>query len=182
MDLYAYRQIESLEEIAKRNNIYVPRLRGYRLMKDEVPNNFNDEGWDVEVECVIALCTSVPCWDMKSWVSCYDDQTDRKRNYYIETIKNGDNIIKRVRWDRIHGKKRKILKTYIHNERKRFKRQKAAWDKYAGREDVLYIHARIGGDNWPYYHTEVDTKPWFLEKVDDAFDSTYCDIYAKIEV
>ena len=35
MDLGAYSQTEDLDEIAKRNNIHVPRLRGYRLMKNE---------------------------------------------------------------------------------------------------------------------------------------------------
>ena len=54
------------------------------------------------------------------------------------------------------------------------------FNKYVGRKDILYIHARIGGGNWSYYHHRVDKQPWFIEKVDDAFDSTYCDIYAKI--
>ena len=183
MDLYAYSQIESLEEIAKKNNIYVPRLRGYRLMKDELPSNFSNEEYDYEVECVKELCTSIPFWNPNADMCEYSSRTDCKRSYYIETIENGDeDVTERIRWNRIHGKKRRILKTFIHNERKRFERQKAAWDKYAGREDVLYIHARLGGANWPYYHAEVDTKPWFLEKVDDSYDSTYCDIYAKIEV
>ena len=35
MDLGAYSQIDDLNEIAKENNIEVPRLRGYRLMKNE---------------------------------------------------------------------------------------------------------------------------------------------------
>ena len=57
------------------------------------------------------------------------------------------------------------------------------WNKYVGRDDVLYIHARIGGNNWNYYDgPELARQPWFLEKVDDCFDSTYCDIYAKITV
>ena len=36
--------------------------------------------------------------------------------------------------------------------------------------------------NWTYYdcHKDVATKPWFIEKVDDNFDCTYCDIYVKI--
>ena len=37
MDLGAYVQIESLEEVAKANGIDVARLRGYRLMKYEKP-------------------------------------------------------------------------------------------------------------------------------------------------
>jgi hypothetical protein len=45
------------------------------------------------------------------------------------------------------------------------------------------IHARIGGNNWEYYDGDetVATKPWFLEKVDDEFDSTYCDIYVRFD-
>lgn len=36
MDLFAYTQIEDLEEIAKENGIECPRLRGYRLMSSVV--------------------------------------------------------------------------------------------------------------------------------------------------
>lgn len=55
------------------------------------------------------------------------------------------------------------------------------FNKYCGRKDVLYIHARLGGENWKYYGgPELEKQPWFIEKVDDAFDSTYCDIYARI--
>ena len=36
------------------------------------------------------------------------------------------------------------------------------------------------GRNWSYYCEEVVSQPWFIEKVDDAFDSVYCDIYARI--
>lgn len=85
-----------------------------------------------------------------------------------------------VKWNKIHGRKRKVLKTFIHNEIKRQQRQSEVWNKYVGRNDVLYIHARIGGGNWLYYYKEVVDQPWFLEKVDDSYDSTYCDIYAKI--
>lgn len=37
MDLEAYINIEDLEQIAKENGIDIPRLRGYRLMKEEEP-------------------------------------------------------------------------------------------------------------------------------------------------
>lgn len=181
MDLGAYAQISELEEIAKKNNIYVPRLRGYRLMKDEKPDAW-DYG-DTEVECVQDLCTNIPFWKPNSNIAEFSSRTRYLEDYYIAKIPNGDDsYIEKVRWDRIHGKKRKILKTYIHNEKKKIDRQRAMWNKYAGREDVLYIHARIGGDNWVDYHAEVDKQPWFLEKVDDSSDSTYCDIYAKIKV
>ena len=44
------------------------------------------------------------------------------------------------------------------------------------------IHARIGGPNWEYYGGPLlKLEPWFLERVDDGFDNTYCDIYARIK-
>ena len=37
MDIFAYAQIGDLEQLAESNGISVPRLRGYRLMRDERP-------------------------------------------------------------------------------------------------------------------------------------------------
>lgn len=180
MDLGAYAQIEELKSIAEANGIVVPRLRGYRLMKDEEPDTW-DYG-DKEVECVESLCTSVPFWNPNADCHEWSLHTDMLKNYYLKSIYDSQgNKTYSVCWDRIHGRKRKILKTFIHNEKKRVEKQRAAWNKYAGRKDVLYIHARIGGSNWSQYHSQVDTKPWFLEKADDSYDDTYCDIYAKIE-
>lgn len=56
------------------------------------------------------------------------------------------------------------------------------FNSYVGRDDVLYIHARLGSTSWTDEKTkaEVTRQPWFLAKVDDSFDSSYCDIYARI--
>ncbi len=175
MDLLAYAQIDELDKIAQDNGIEVPRLRGYRLMKDEEPVNIKEElnELNIALDCAKELCTAIPFWSSKTNEHEFSSWTDFVKEYYIDED--------RIRWERIHGWKRKTLKTYIHNSEKRYKTQFETFNKYAGREDVLYIHARIGGGNWPYYYKEVVGKPWFIEKVDDAFDSTYCDIYAKIQ-
>ena len=174
MDLGAYAQIESIEEIAKKNGIEVPRLRGYRLMKDEKPvDNLKEFMGDIDVQCAKYLCESIPFWNPNSDMCEWSSYTDYIKKYYVPNDK--------IRWDRIHGWKRRVLKTYIHNETNRYKKQVDVFNKYVGRDDILYIHARIGGGNWSVYHSYVDQQPWFIEKVDDAFDSTYCDIYAKIE-
>ncbi len=178
MDLWAYSNIENLDGLAKKNGIDCPRLRGYRLMKNEEPINFKEwlaeERNNLEVECAEFLCESDPFWCPTSNGSWLCEETDRKVAYYIDK-ENGT-----VRWDRIHGWKRRVLKTYIHNEIARYKKQYEVWNKYVDRDDVLYIHARIGGGNWSDYCKQVVYRPWFLEKVDDGYDSTYCDIYAKI--
>lgn len=174
MDLGAYAQIEELETIAKNNGIEVPRLRGYRLMSDETPVDYADILKDAEVEIVNDLVSSIPFWNPNSGLSSYSRRIERLEKYYISKDK--------IRWDRIHGWKRRVLKFELKKVRKKYANQYETFNKYAGRKDILYIHARIGGWNWYTYHGDVDTKPWFIEKVDDAFDSTYCDIYAKIDV
>lgn len=184
MDLGAYANIENLDQIAKDNGIDVPRLRGYRLMKDEcivTQESINELLNDVEISTVKDLCQSDPFWNPSSNCSTYSRWTDYLCNYYLDKNKDGDYCA--VRWNRIHGWKRRILKFEIKKNKRAIRKQYETFNKYVGREDVLYIHARIGGNNWKYFDgpTKVANQPWFLEKVDDSYDSTYCDIYAKIK-
>lgn len=148
MDLGAYAQIDELDTLAKKNGIEVPRLRGYRLMK-------NEKMWDTkkDIEDIEHVCCE--------FLFCPD---------------------KKVSLDKIHGWKRKVLKFEIKKQIKRINKQADVFNKYVGRDDILYIHARIGGGNWDHYKNQVIDKPWFIEKVDDYFDSTYCDIYAKVSI
>ena len=170
MDLYAYTQIENLEEIMKNNNIEVPRLRGLRMMKDEEPVS-KQEMQEMILAGEIYACNSL-CDD--SWYP----RNEYYRKRYL--VKNSDGIVT-ICWENIHGKKRKDLKFDIKKRKRAILQQYNMWNTYAGKENVLYIHARIGGDNWNYYKGwQLESKPWFLGKVDDSFDCTYCDIYAAI--
>lgn len=64
---------------------------------------------------------------------------------------------------------------------KRVKKQYDIFNKYVGK-NVLYVHARVGGANWDFFGMDEITKhPLYLERVDDYFDSTYCDIYFKLK-
>lgn len=175
MDLIAYTQIEDMKHILEANNIEVPRLRGLDFMVDKEPRKLSKEDIRyIELECVEDLYTSVPFWDPGCCSHEYSGRTNKLAAFY--TSENN------IRWDRIHGRKRKVLKTCIHNDKVRHQKQNDVFNKYVGRDDVIRIHARIGGANWAYFGgAELSRQPWFLEKVDDAFDSTYCDIYAKIE-
>ena len=175
MDLGAYAQIEDLEQIAKDNGIEVPRLRGYRLMSEEKPIDWKEWIKDVDVDIVKDLCEAYPFWSPKPFWYETNEEIDYLKSIYLGKDKD------KVQWDKIHGWKRRVLKTEIHNTLQKYKKQAETFNKYVGRKDILYIHARIGGNNWSYYYKEVVGKEWFLEKVDDCFDSTYCDIYAKIK-
>lgn len=64
---------------------------------------------------------------------------------------------------------------------KRVKKQYDMFNKYAGK-NVLYVHARLGCSNWDFFGMDEITKhPLYLERVDDYYDSTYCDIYFKLK-
>ena len=77
----------------------------------------------------------------------------------------------------LHGKKRKKYKLALKHARKQY----GMFNKYVGK-NVLYVHARLGGSNWTYCGgSELEKHPLYLERVDDYFDSTYCDIYFKLK-
>jgi hypothetical protein len=172
MDLYAYTNIERLENIAEKNNIDIPRLRGYRLMSEEEP--IKEDFSDVEVDECERLISARPLYKINALFHVYSAKTEKKNKKYIKDGK--------VLWNKIHGKFRKNLKFAIKRKKKAVNKQFSTFNKYVGRKDVLMVHARVGGNNWRYYDCDktVATKPWFLEKVDDYFDNTYCDIYCKI--
>ena len=187
MDLGAYSNIEDLSKIAKENGIEVPRLRGYRLMRDEKPIDYRDTLKRVEVDCCIDMCQRF--WNPdQNWCELstkvdeectkYIAHYDKRWEQYNENY-TGPEL--KVRWNMLTEKQVKILSDEIIKCIKSHKKQYAVWNKYCGRDDVLYIHSRIGGWNWKSYDgPKLRKEPWFLAKVDDCEDSTYCDIYAKI--
>lgn len=183
MDLYAYSRISDLDKIAKENNIYVPRLRGYRLMAEE--QAFTKEGIErglIErsINACKNACESGPYPFMMNppWVE-YSSRTKRVLKKYMALDNEGTPTA--IKWEKIHGKNRKVLKYLIKKSRNAFKVNVETFNKYVGRPDVLLIHSRINAD-WTFYGgKEIEKQEWFLEKVPDAYDSTYCDIYARIK-
>ena len=179
MDLGAYAQIDTLQQIMTENNIYVPRLRGIRLMSEEERISAEDiEQATMEIGLYACEKACESNFEYRPIAYTMSEGTDRlKRKYlvYEEGVPTG------IRWDKIHGKKRRLFKYLIKSARKRVLNNYNTYNKYCGKTNILYIHARIGGWNWLDYGAEVKDQPWFIEKVDDPFDSTYCDIYAIIK-
>lgn len=180
MDLGAYAQIDNLNALMASNGISVPRLRGLRLMSQEKLVSPDDIA-KIAHRYAMYECENL-CESNFRLNACSFEISKRtrrlKRKYLI--FDKDSHIPIDVRWDRIHGKKRKAFKFAIKNATLRAYTQYTLFNRYCGCPDILYIHARIGGGNWPYYGEEVKNQPWFICKVDDAFDSTYCDIYARL--
>lgn len=195
MDIKAYTQIDKFADIMKANDIFIPRLRGYRWMATEVSLSSNEIAESIKShEGTIyerAVC-SCPRFRPESDIFEYSQATDRLKKKYLiqekrtETDGSGAEYSYEetvgFRWELLHGRNRKALKFSLKNGRKAVIRQLETFNKYVGRADVMYIHARIGGQNWSHYGgAEISREPWFLEKVDDYFDDTYCDIYVKLK-
>lgn len=178
MDLEARSRTEKLNKIMADNGIVVPRLRGLRLMSDEEPISsktieiITKETWGCECEDAVRSHFRYGV----SWCE-YSHATDKLVNKYL--IKNGY-YVDGIRWDKVHGKRRKLFKYLIKTATKKVRNNFMTFNKYCGRDDVLCIYARVGGGNWPNYRKEIETQPWFIEKADYPYDSTYCDIYARI--
>lgn len=178
MDLGAFAQIEDVKKYLHENNIHldIPRLRGYRLMRREEKIEYNDEtGLHYVLE---SMLTSYPRWACNG-CHVYSWRTDAARKKYI--IYKDDTAVD-LKWHLVHGKNRKRAKFLIKQHRRAVKKQLDTFNKYVGKDNILYVHARIGGDNWTYFGADktVAKQPWFIEKVDDYFDNTYCDIYVDL--
>ena len=194
MDLFAYSQIDRIGKLAKANGIEIPRLRGYRLMSEEsivTEEEIQDAIKAHNGHIYESACTSCPRFHPLCGWSEFSPATDRLKNKYLirETVTgtrtngSGYTYLETIgfRWELLHGKARKRLKYVLKRERKDVVNQYRTFNKYVGRDDVLCVHARIGGWNWTQYGgREIEKQPWFLEKVDDYFDSTYCDIFVKV--
>ena len=183
MDLGAYGQINNLSTIMSENGIQVPRLRGLRLMKNEEPLEHDDIEKEIN-NTALWYCEHACCSNFKydaGWCE-YSDRTRRLRRKYLiyESGTEFDPI--GIKWNNLHGKKRKLFKYIFKKVRKNVEKNLLTFNKYAGAEGILYIHARIGGGNWiPYGGLDIAKQPWFIEKIDDYFDDTYCDIYAQVK-
>ena len=195
MDLFAYCQIDRFDEIMKENNIKIPRFRGYRWMFEE--DGISHEEIEEAVECnkryVYERCTeSYPPFAINPSFIGFSLGTNRLKNKYLIKDKytvvgvDGSQIEDErtvgIRWDLIHGKKRKNLKYLLKKDEEATRTSLEIFNKYVGRKDVICVHARIGGDNWNYFGGyKLKKEPWFLEKVDDYWNESYCDIYVKID-
>lgn len=183
MDLGAFLQIGSLGYIARANGIDIPRLRGYRLMSECEPctkETMDSLKKEAAIEIVERLCAAQPFWNPKPELWSFDDWTDCLKDYYL--VKGRDGGYVNVCWFRIHGWKRRILKFEIKKKYRKIEANRDMWNKYAGQENVLYIHSRIGSDYFKKEREEIKKQPWFLDMIHDDFDSTYVDIYARVDM
>lgn len=189
MDLGGYAQIDSLENLMRENDISVPRLRGLRLMSEEEPltkEDFNELYNRAELEECESACSCF--FTLNANWSEYSLRTKALKHRYLDYERKEEDGYSwdepvRVRWDRLHGKKRKVLKFEIKRRKRRIKKQYEMWNKYAGQDNILYIHARLGSGNWDYFNCNeiIASQPWYLDHCEDNFDGTYIDIYAKIK-
>ena len=184
MDLFAYTQINSLHDILDSTGVDVPRLRGLRLMLEEEPISDDDIAESIHDEQMYVaerVIRSIPKWSTNSDTTRYGWETDRACRKYL--VYGDDGRATAIRWELIHGQHRRNMKHAMKIAKRRVLDSFGTFNRYAGRDDILCVHARIGGRNWGYFNEggAVSGSDAFIEKVDDMFDDTYCDIYLRID-
>lgn len=153
----------------------IPRARAIEIMSDKKPllsDTVSELKKQAELDVYRSSCTSDPLFTPYSNVHEYSSKTDAVRKKFLD--KNGE-----LKWNLVHGKRRKRIKFSIKKANKKIDKFRELWNKYSGKKDVACVRARIGGDDW--YEQDIENEPWFLEKVDDWFDDTYCYIFCKID-
>ncbi len=178
MDLYAYSQIGDLEHLLEENKIDIPRLRGLRLMSDEkiiTDEETNERISEEQKEYAIGWLKQHCDWCWSSW-----KEHKRHKSFIYGKNERGERVVVDVDFSKVHGRDRKHIKHHWKMIAKRYISQYEVWNKYVGK-NVLYVHARLGSSNWSDY--KIDEKhPMFLERIDDAWDSSYCDIYYDLDM
>lgn len=171
MDLYAYSQIGELKHYLTDNNIDIARLRGLRLMKDEEPCDVSD---NIKEDKLAAAVNWLKQHSETVWDSWKDDKRHKSFIYGYDKELEKRTIVA-IDFSKVHGKDRKHIKFAWKKIERAYAKQYELFNSMCGK-NVLYVHARQGGGNRPYY--PIDTKhPMYIADVDDAWDSTYCDIY-----
>ena len=186
MDLEAYARIEELNHLLTDNGIEIPRLRGITLCTEQTP--YTDE--DIAREIISVESDAYTEAVQSDWRCCgwfeFSDRTEHNIKKYgikVPCDEYPDFPFWKPNWDLIHGRKRKALKFILKKSRRHFERFVEVYNKYSGIPNVLRIHARLGSNNWTYFNCHwIEQQEWFIEKVDDYWDSTYCDIYIRIPV
>ena len=179
MDLYAYAQIEDLEQILNKNNIEISRLRGLRLMKQEEVISQENIEKIVEDQKLENAIQWLKQGEWNFWSSVKDKRVHKA--FIYKTVPNEYNEgkferkIVAIDWSKVNRKDRNAIKLKNREDENRIRTNMNMFNSYVGK-DVLYVHARQGGGNRDYY--PIDTKhPMYLSDCDDFWDSTYCDIY-----
>lgn len=191
MDLGAYELMLDndaiIEKALSKYHIEIPRIRGYRYMKYEplvTEENIKDIIEEAELQVLEDLISIYPKWSPLDSDCFYrfGPRTDKLIRKYF-TIDKDTGEVSGINWDAIHGKKRKRLKLEIRKVRKEIINNLSTFNKYVGREDIIYIHVRLNCFAWSKFAEEnnIYTKPWYIDSETDWFDSGYRDIYVKVD-
>lgn len=72
---------------------------------------------------------------------------------------------------------RALARWYSRNAYK----QLTAYNKHVKEEGVWMVHARVSDNSWiANGGRDIEKQPWFIERVKDGMDATYCDIYVRV--
>ena len=133
-----------------------------------------------EVMIIDRLLSSNPRWTLQPYFTML-----KNKEKYVHKYIHFDSKEEHVRWDRLHGKHRKIAKFECKKEKKKIKDGILAFNHFAGRDNVMCIRVDSnhleGGKGLLY---QIESLPYFLTMnpsyENEAFSSNIYDIYLKV--
>ena len=153
----------------------VPEFKLMSNKKPVSPEEISRRKNEDAVYILKRLVSNYPAWTInKIYGYSWRLGSTLKWDHYMTKDENGE--YNGIRWDRIHGKHRKVLKYKLKKNNEIIDKQYNTWNKYAGRKDVAYMYTY-----WYYLDNEVLDQSCILERICDHFDPDYYYVYAKID-
>lgn len=144
------------------------------VTEDKIQGIIDEE----EVLIVEELLNRYPSWSSNPFAMTPISANHRKCiQQYIKNTENGS----KVDWSKIHGKHRKLAKFQCKKASRRIRYNMKFFNEFAGREDVIYIFARMD-KKWMDTHRDELSEDTNILAITEQKDSKglRCGIYLKI--
>lgn len=174
------KEIKTVFDVFETTGVMIPGISAIRVMKEESKISLEEVIKIIkeqEVMIVEDLLSSYPRWTIQP----YYIRSKNKEKYVHKYIHSGEEEMY-VRWDRIHGKHRKIAKFECKKREKKVKKAADVFNKYVGRNDVIcvytYLPKRSDKEEWIKL---IKSETSFLEISTDYNYPCIYDIYLKVD-
>lgn len=174
------KEIRTVFDIFETTGVAVPGIRSICVMKEEEKISLSEIDRVMkreEVFIIDDLLSSYPRWTIHP----YYTRPKNKEKYVHKYIHSSEEEAY-VRWDRIHGKHRKIAKFECKKEKKRAKEAAGVFNKYVGKDDVICVYVfpqnRSDKEEWI---KQIKSELSFLEINTDYDDPCIYNVYLKVD-
>lgn len=175
------KEINTRNDILQTAGVSIPGE--FLIMKEETKISLEEVDQIMkkqEVMIIDRLLSSNPRWTLQPYFTM-----PKNKEKYVHKYIHFDSKEEHVRWDRLHGKHRKIVKFECKKEKGKIRDGILTFNHFAGREDVMCIRVDTShSENGKGFLYQIESLPYFLTMnlsyENEAFSSNIYDIYLKV--